>query len=190
MSVKKLLILGAASVASLATFSALAGSPDHYVAPAAAPSYQGFYVQADAGYAYIPWKKKIDGTKNGFFTFGGALGYQMNRFLAAEFGGFYAGKATIENGTVKNWDLYLAAKLTAPMPAVQNLSVFAKAGMALRHFGTPQADNKIRPLFGLGAQYDINDSWYVGAQWMFIDGTTFIPNNNRFTANVGYKFSV
>lgn len=209
MSVKKLLVLSAAGVAALGSVAAVAGGPD--VQPMPAPSYQGFYIQGDIGYAVSNWRGVFNAAGlpvtsstngSGGFAVGGSVGYQWSRYLAAEFGGFYNSRTTI-NGIVNNnafsvrftnWFLYLAAKLMAPLPWVDNLDIYVKGGLAYRVVDVTNGNNNdyLRPLAAVGLQYNINDQWYVKGQWMHVTGVSSnrVPPIDQFTFGVGYKFNV
>lgn len=199
MSVKKLLVLSAAGLASVAAVAAFAGGPDVAPAPVPAPSYQGFYVQGDVGYAYTPWQNLFGaGTfSENFFAVGGDIGYQWSRYLAVEFGGFWHNNTTFAGVTLSDWFLFSALKLMAPLPWIDGVDIYGKAGAAYRRisvsFGGFSANNWfVRPLFALGLQYNINDAWFAKVQWMYVDGVNrfAIPSTNQFTVGLGYKFSV
>lgn len=210
MSVKKLLVLSAAGLASVAAVAAFAGGPDVAPAPAPvpAPSYQGLYIQGDVGYAYVPFGNTYGlGLKNNFFTVGGDLGYQFTQHLAAEAGGFWHNNTSVRgpfgsNLKITDWYLFLAGKLMAPLPWVDNVKVFGKAGVAFRRVGENLqflgfsfgSTNHwfVRPLFGLGLQYNINDAWFTKVQWVYVDGVNrfSVPAINQFTLGLGYKFSI
>src|SRR3990167_10365521 len=100
MLVKKLLTLTVVGIASVAaTTVVLAGGPEYAV-----PSYAGFYIEGNAGYAYRPWQNDVTtlygffnqvgavssgSNSNGGFTGGADLGYQFNQFVSIEGGWYY-----------------------------------------------------------------------------------------------------
>lgn len=146
MSVKKLITLVTASIASVGVTSAIvAGGPDY----ALTPSYSGAYVEGNMiGYAYHPWQSDVTtvpGTLgnfalissscrgNGGFTFGDNLGYQFNQYFALEGGWFYLPKAKFttvypETFTIKGSIAYAALKVMAPV--CENTHVFGKIGVS------------------------------------------------------------
>jgi len=243
MSVKKLLILAAAGIASVAATAAMAGGPDVVAAPA--PDYSGVYIQGDLGYANLNYKDaysdyfhyydvdaKFSSNGTGGFTVGGALGYQFTRFLAAEVGAFYlprvkgsaysynslAGSESSSLGsfTINNWFLYMAGKLMAPVPWVDNLDIFFKAGVAYRearlsgcieyngYSVNKQTLNGWVPMFATGLMYWLNDNLYLKFQYMYVAhyrdclGVTGhsggydveIPAAHLFLGGIGYKFAM
>lgn len=208
MSVKKLLLLCAAGLASAATIDAYAGGPDVAPAPSYAPSYEGIYIQGDLGYALSRWDEVVgySASDSGSFTAGGAVGYQFTRYLAAEFGGFWidrvrvATPVTLGRVRVTDWFLYLAGKLMAPLPWVDNLDVFFKAGGAYREVD-PRGGPRVelwRPVFGGGLMYWVNENWYVKGQYLYVPGnsrfvsifSSGVPALHLFTAGIGYKFAI
>lgn len=198
MSVKKILVLAAAGIASVGVTAAMAGGPDMAPAPV---SHSGFYVEGQLGYARtnyrdyytvttpssVTWK---DG--RGAFAFGGAVGYSWNKNIAAEVGAYYLGEAKIRNAAatannaeIRRFAVYAAAKLTAPI--VDNFDVFAKLGLAVVNSrltingsgvtgitpipGTASMTrNYLRPVLGAGAQYHFNNNLYAIVQYLHIAG--------------------
>ena len=107
MSVKKLLILTAAGVASVgATAATMAGGPDKMAAPAPVESY--FYVEGSIGYAFqdytnqtgnafspvgVPVSRPTGGPQgdgaSGGLVYGGDFGYMFNQYIGLELGWTY-----------------------------------------------------------------------------------------------------
>jgi len=159
MSVKKLLLLTAAGIASVGmTTLAVAGGPD--VAPA--PADNGVYIDVNLGYAWHDWQNTLGNfvgniaafegatgvtnwgsNANGGFAVSPDFGYQFNRFVAIEGGYWYLPQASASgtvttpdgdfpvSGNIDNYALFLVAKFMAPV--YENWDLFMKAGLAYRY---------------------------------------------------------
>ena len=145
MSVKKLITLAAASIASIGVTSAVVAGGPNYVP---APSYAGVYVEGNMGYGYHPWQSDIttvpgilknfalissSSRGDGGFIFGDSLGYQFNQHFTLEGGWFYLPKAKFttvypEAFTIKSGIAYAAFKVIAPV--YENTYVFGKLGVS------------------------------------------------------------
>lgn len=168
MSVKKLLVLTAASVVTTSVTIAMAGGPTQAAMPVEPDAFQNsLYVDLQLGYAQSNWTgnntNKIMGASavslysptsngNGGFTVGADLGYNITQHIAAELGWFYLPKVsgsttgnavggTTATGTasVSSGFAYAAAKLT--VPAMTDLNLFGKVGVAYRYltYSVPSA---------------------------------------------------
>lgn len=196
---KKLIVV---SAAALATSVAVAGGMNStYSAPAAvAAPATNLYVQAQLGYAQTYWKNHFGGVVtsskhgNGGFTWGADLGYQFNKNMAVELGGFYLPKATVNSNTTKSWAGYAAVKLSAPV--MSNVSVYAKVGLGYQHVKIDSAKtHHWGPAFGAGVDYDLGNNMFVNVQYMRFagkvkNGVAEATNPNIWTAGIGYKFSM
>lgn len=108
MSVKKLLIMGAASVAAVGASAAFAGGPDHMAMPVAPAFQPNVYLEGHLGYAQSNWKDFLANgvmgaslntttgaifspTDNGEGGFSGGvdLGYNATQYMAVEGGWMY-----------------------------------------------------------------------------------------------------
>lgn len=207
MSVKKLLILTAAGIASLGVTAAFAGGPDVAVAD------NGVYVDVNLGYAWADWSYVVPGTaaivwgdnNTGGFTIGGDIGYQWNQYLAAEFGYWYLPTVSFTDTTVGNnlynYALYLAMKFMAPI--TDNFDIFFKGGVAYRYASTsgftaahPLAvtQTEIVPTFAVGLQYNYTPNWRFNVMYTYIGSANYglagSPNVNSLTVGVGYLFTL
>ncbi len=204
MSVKKLLLLSAAGLASLAMTSALAGGPEPM--PAAE---NGVYVDVNGGYALVDWAGNFSGSpvsfgsnKNGGFTFGADLGYQWNRYLAAEVAWYYLPRVRFSdsrnniNGRITSWYAYAAIKLMAPVS--ENWKLFFKGGVALRYLrakenGFSDSTSPVRPMFAAGIQWEFVQNWTANFQYIYlpsINNAGPAPAVNSFTLGIGYLFAL
>ena len=157
MSVKKLIALSAAGIASigLSTVS-LAGGPEPVAMPAQEPIFEPkVYIDAHVGYARVNWEEfgedifgsgdpfpfsSISSNGKGGFAGGVDLGYQFAENLALEAGWFYLPKAKGHTGgnnnggdldlRVSSWIAYIAAKLNVPI--YERLEAFGKVGAVYR----------------------------------------------------------
>lgn len=113
MSVKKLLVLTAASLAAMGATAALAGGPDHMAMPSEPAFQNSVYVEGHLGYTQSNWSNfnsnNVMGASGsslftpsshgkGGFTGGADLGYNITQHIAVEGGWFYVPKVS-GNGT-------------------------------------------------------------------------------------------
>lgn len=104
MSVKKLLVLGAASLAAIGATAAMAGGPDHMAMPAEPAFQNSVYVDLNLGYAQSNWSdfrsSRLLGASGvslysptnhgkGGFSAGADMGYNITRHIAVEGGWYY-----------------------------------------------------------------------------------------------------
>lgn len=210
MSVKKLLILAAASVVSA---SALAGGVDTtYSAPvasSAAPA-SNLYVQVQAGYAQTDWKKQSSVTANwskgnGGLAYGVDVGYAWNRNLALEIGGFNLAKVK-NNGdtsTIKNYVAYGAVKLSVPV--YDSVDLYTKVGVGYNRAkiagttitGLAAAGTYKQWGFtgGVGVDYSFGNNVFANIQYMKFAGkernaSRQVTSPSIWTVGVGYKFQM
>jgi opacity protein-like surface antigen len=156
MSINKIVTLTVAGVASVGAMTAvLAGGPEYAV-----PSYAGFYIEGNLGYAYRPWQNNVPtifglanqlgilsstSNINGGFTGGADIGYQFNQFFAIEGGWNYLPKVS---GTVG-----------ADLVGVTPVSLSITSGLAYAAFkGTAPIYNNTYIFGKLGAVYTYNSS--------------------------------
>lgn len=148
--------------------------------------------------------------KRGGFNVGGDLGYQIIRYLGMEFGYYHFATVKGDNLEIQSPYFYAAAKVSYPFLANDDLSVFAKLGVAYRmieYDGAAQTgpyQNKrysFNPLFGLGTQYYFSRRWKASMQWIGIPAYTRgatntkksskqIPMTNQLLLGLGYLFSI
>lgn len=161
MSVKKLLVLGAAAFAVAGATAAMAGGPDHMAMPSEPAFQNSVYIEGHFGYDQSNWGSfnangvigtagnslyNVTSNGKGGITGGADLGYNITQNIAVEGGWFYIpkvsgnGTATTVGGisqtaattaTVKSWFAYVAAKLSVPV--MENFDLFGKVGVAYRY---------------------------------------------------------
>jgi hypothetical protein len=177
------------------------------------------------GYAFANWSKftsnghgawaSIGGisprshTKGGF-NMGGDLGYQIIRYFGMEFGYYYFRQVDGDNLSVQTPYYYIAGKVSYPFLANDDLSIFAKIGVAAREIeyggGARQGvyNNKrysIRPIYGLGLQYYFTHNWKASIQWLEIPQYTSggvntknssrqVPRTDQVLIGLGYLFAI
>jgi OOP family OmpA-OmpF porin len=209
MSIKKLLVLAAAGVASSA---ALAGTMG-YTSASAPAMYDntGVYIEGMAGYNRYVLEDAF-GTSNGAatwdkgngnFAFGADIGYQFHRYFSAELGGIYTLKAkeTYNGATsdIKLWAAYFAGKVSVPI--YDNVSVFAKLGVGYQDLKVDAGaflaneENNWGAMYGAGIAYNFTPAFYIDGQWLRFTGKntnaqTVITAPNIFLLGVGYKFAM
>ena len=132
---------------------------------------------------------------NSGFIYGGDLGYTFNRYFSIEVGAF--GLPTVsytirskpgnyianDTGTISNWLIDLAGKVTLPIASISGLDICGKFGVAYRAGNfkdnetrdglpntaiQPSVFDILEPLVGGGLQYGITENWSVNAQYLFI----------------------
>lgn len=157
MSLKKYLSLAVAGAATVVASSASAGGVE--VAPA--PSYSGFYIEGDIGYARVKWNDFQGGIFNpvgvgsitglaggttsdgsGGFAWGGDVGYQFNQYFSAEMGAYSlpsvsgnvrtTGNPNVATDAAKVSSWLLYAAGKLSVPLFRNLDMFGKLGVAWR----------------------------------------------------------
>lgn len=207
MSVKKLLVLTAASLAAMGATAALAGGPDHMAMPSEPAFENSVYVDGHLGYTQSNWtdfnSNNVMGVwgsslyspsthGKGGFTGGADLGYNITQHIAVEGGWFYVPKVT-GNGTgtsvggnsytttgayVKSWFAYTAAKLTVPV--MDNFDLFGKVGVAYRALS--YSPNTISGVTGNGhywAPVFGTGLQYNWGSWMLGAQYTYLPGNSE-----------
>lgn len=205
MSVKKILMMSAASLAAFGA-AAYAGGPADYAAPQA--SATGLYLEGNVGYAWRDWQDmyyyktqtpNLDGVDNntGGFAFIVDGGYQFNDYFSAEVGYIWM-TAPGNDNDVSSWSLYFGGKLQAPVYDDQTF-IFGKLAAAYNYNGASAANTTYwSPLFAAGVQRYFTPNFSANIQYTFIpaytdaDGTSGsvdnVPQSNILTVGVGYKF--
>jgi len=191
--------------------------------------YSGVYVDMGLGYVNVDWSGSSIGAFNNFsaavmgaatnnadggFTFGGDIGYQINRYVGFEFGWYSLPKVTgLSDVTpmtpaliLKSWLAYAALKGMIPISG--KLDIFGKVGIAyrsLRYTGAAsitsgfggQINQFWSYVFGAGLQYWLSENWVVATQYLYFSdssNTSFVtrqgPAANMVTLNLGYKFGL
>lgn len=159
MSVKKILLLGAAGVAAVSMSAAMAGGMTHE--PTAPMADSGYYIEGHLGYArqnyFDNFRWSTGGGTNygtassnnsnvrGGFAAGLDAGYKINRHFGVELGWFHlpdvnlASNNSVAAAYLKSWVLYLAGKYMMPLPWMNSTDVFFKLGVAYRKATIPAA---------------------------------------------------
>jgi len=207
MSVKKLLVLAAAGIASVGA-TAFAGGPDQM--PAAPVFQPNIYVEGNVGYVQSNWSvfsgfnglgspfnEGTGSNFNGGFTFGFALGYNFIKHFSAELGWDWIpqanGSTTVDPSTnvvglnVESWVIYLAGKLDIPVS--DNFDLFGKLGVAYRSL-TWGGDGATGLVNGTSTPNPTSDTGYwspffgAGGQYAFTDNFYGIVQWKHVMANV------
>lgn len=172
----------------------------------------GTYVQAELGGANSNWSGNFPDVnfyhrgQNGFI-WGGDIGYQWSRFLAAEVGTLQLQPIRfILNNTVfyaRTWTVDGAAKLMVPLPHWPCIVPFLKAGVAYRDSklggGFSRIFGDFVPLATLGLQYNATVNFYLYGQWSYLGAgsnvsinltrANHLPSYNIYMFGAGYKFT-
>lgn len=206
MSVKKIVTLATAGIASVGVASAILAGGSDYVPT---PSYAGIYAEGNLGYAYHSWLKDAStivgfakqtavlgsaSRGNGGFTVGGDLGYQFNQYLAVEGGWYYLPKlkfttnikiSSLAPGTynVKSGIAYGAFKGMAPVYI--NTYVFGKLGVAYAYNQSSAALPTLKPPFNVTSRSNFwNPLFAAGVQYCFTPNCSV---NAQYNFVPGYR---
>lgn len=190
MSVKKILLLGAAGVAAVSMSAAMAGGFTHE--PAAPMADSGYYVEGHLGYArqnYFDnenWRSGGTGYNTasnnnsnvrGGFAAGLDAGYKINRHFGVELGWFHLPDVDVSRTGVapatylKSWVLYLAGKYMMPLPWMNSTDVFFKLGAAYRKATLPTAAQAATSGYGVssGTSTFVRPMFATGLDYSFSD---------------------
>lgn len=190
MSVKKMLLLGAASVAAVSMSTAMAGGYTHE--PAAPMADSGYYIEGHLGYARqnyfdnINWRSAgtlySTGSNNnsnvrGGFSGGLDGGYKINRHFGVELGWFHlpdvdvVANKTVAATYLRSWVLYLAGKYMMPLPWMNSTDVFFKLGVAYRKATLPAITHAASTGFNVssGKSTFVRPMFATGLDYSFSD---------------------
>ena len=202
MTVKKLALLGLASVATLGVSISMAGGP---AACAPAADVSGVYVGADVGAVY---NTELDipsavlgnvGSKHTpwGWTASGLVGYQYNNNLALQFGYIWYQEQKLNLSSTANikfnhYNLYLGVK--GMLPLMDQFSVYMMAGPAYSH-STAKAHGQTVdgmtslkgstwvPMGALGVSYAMDENLKLNLEYMFLFGDTRSAQSNTNSDN-------
>src|SRR3990167_10005856 len=158
--------LAIATSFSLLTSTAVFAEGGQYL-PEDTCAENGLYIDGMLGYAQTNWKSTVGNVTStdvslnwsrgdGSFAGGADMGYQFNRFIGAEFGGFswqqwtatglIAGVSLAATG--RTYAVYVAAKFTVPLFNFDNWDLYAKAGAGFQHFNISNSLTGLNTLIG------------------------------------------
>lgn len=207
---KKLIASAVAGVAALSISSAAFANGGTYMAPVQ-PEESSFYFTAKVGYGQAHWTDLFSNTvqdrldisvDDGNIAAGADVGYQFNRFLAADVGFLWI----FEETGIQTWAVDVGLKMLAPL--WEQFGLYASVGgsylesdftgsvQTLRsNFGLPDSVDSFNVTFGAGAYYEVTPEWVVEAGWQRYSGSPELNNNYQpFTDFYGvgltYKFPV
>lgn len=190
----KKVVVGLVSAAALATITAgMAAGTNSTVASQDFfnNSAAGIYVGGGLGFSHTNAGTLLSNDKNNF-AFGFDAGYQVNQYLAAEFGYINVDRKSHESAYI----LDLVAK--GILPVTDQISLFGKAGLARvavseTQSGTTLTGSRYTGILGAGVSYNINNSLSVDAQVLHAfktssDGLNW-PGITTTLVGLSYKFS-
>lgn len=198
-------ILGAVATLTLFTAqSALAGQ-------AVQVPNRGLYLGFQVGYSTVNYSTHIfthGVTASSVNDSGQAvhvfLGYNFNRYFATELGIIYFKKPIFKNVTgathtrikIKNNIVYLVGKLN--IPVCERFHIYAKLGVGYVVRNGIKSNNQwvlkegqlVRPVYGVGASYQVARRWIISAGWMQAAGDSGeqLPASNFYGLGVAYRF--
>lgn len=139
------------------------------------------------------------------------LGYKMNQYAGFE-GGFNffskikydtKGQQAISQPEFTVRDIDLMGRLSLPFKSV--VDVFAEGGVALTYITesgsfpsnlNPLTGNynntnqtKVAPIVGVGATYDLNQSWMISASWIRLLAGGSVSNVDMYGLGISYHFT-
>ncbi len=201
---------------------------------------ENFYIEAIAGWDSSDWTHSLNyicpsqtafqvSRLNNGFAAGGNAGYILNHYFSLEVSAlslptvhYNIQSATdtysaSDSGSISNWYIDLAGKVTFPVLAVSHLDAFGKFGVVSRagNFSDHEVFNGVynpliqssvfntlEPIVGGGLQYHLSRNWAINAQYLFIPygilATTVlgpnqadhisIPSAQIVTGGIGFYF--
>jgi len=214
---KKLLIgVVALGLSPLVFASGMAYAPAAPLAPAFNPSV---YVGIQPGYGLTNWdameSNTYDTKVENSSGFAGRIyvGYDFHPNFAAELGftNWFTKPKVLVGGEEEAkssgfpWALDLVGKIKAPVPGVNNLGVYAKAGIGYLNSElkttndvevAKQGGSAVNVVYGVGATYDITHNIATGLSWTRYNGRIHDKNDegknilyhDLFALDLCYKF--
>ena|SRR3990167_8481380 len=207
MSVKKILLLTAAAVATVGMTGAIAGG--YTTEPQAEPApmtENGYYIEGNAGYGIQDYYDQSNWRAGGIqssgsnvkggFAGGADAGYLINQRYAIELGWDHLPDVNVANSgsaTLSSWVLYLAAKYMVPL-SWHDTDWFFKVGVDYRRATMPSSmvtqynvttgsTSFVRPMFATGFDMGFAGAWNAILQYAYFMGArNSFPYN---TANAG-----
>ncbi len=234
---KKLLQTAIASLTGVATLglSSLVFAGSEFspapapIVPAVDNGNTGFYAGVRAGYADNHWNREVErlpfkpfvDVKHTGFAGGVNVGYAFNRFIAVEGGYMYLPNAKLTakgvpsslfNVRAQNYAFDLSAKLTLPVPGIENVGVYGKMGVGFlnskitERFDGVQEDPSFKAdatklTYGAGVYWDVASNIRLDAGWQRWQGgrttrregfdlvTVNQPSMDTFTVGASYFFN-
>lgn len=167
------LAVASAALASVAFAGGYAAAPQQ---SASGAYVEGMFGGANRTNNLFNHNGKVDGEKhaNWGWALGLDAGYQFNKALAAELGGFWVSKSTTKNDDgsdykVGNWLGYAAGRVNVPL--MSQVDLFMKGGLGWNHSTTTKSGasskNGFTPVFGVGLDYNINPNLYVSGAYTY-----------------------
>ena len=173
-------------VTVLATISAAT------VAYAALP---GFNAGLQLGAGDIHYPSSINGTNgtNNKTSFAGRvyIGYLFNQYVGAElaYSGFAKSNVTFNQGISRNIQRNAVDLLVKGIAPINEVNLFAKAGIAYVGDAGSDKKNYLLPAFGVGIGYDINQNVALDVSWLrYQHVKNTIASSDLFSLGVNYSF--
>lgn len=137
----------------------------------------GVYVSGGVGYGGADWTQWSN-------TLG--VGYQFNRYLAAEVtGDFSYANATRTAGQA----FFLNARASVPTGTALTPYVVGGVGVGVNGYGNAAGNASTLFDFGAGMNYAINRNWQIDGRYRRIEGINLDRNgDNVFSVAVNYRF--
>lgn len=145
----------------------------------------GFYMGIDMGWAGAETSQgdvfpSFDSSSENGLGSRYSFGYQLNKFFAIDSGFYYFMDDFFHGDTQRGIDL--SGKAMLPF---DRFNVFGKLG------GTYVYEDNgtdIRPIYGVGTGYDLNENWTLQAGWTRLIGGGSADDSNFISGGVAYHF--
>ena len=164
-----------------------------------------FYGNIASGYAITDWQNLLPSShytltknKNGGFSWGGSIGYNLRPWLAIELGSYKIPTTKVTtNGTIKEDIYYLAGRMSHELSP--SLSIYNKAGLGLQNTRIKEvayanSNTTVGPFFGVGINYNITHNLSSTLELDQASGHSdhdkyeFSANPTLVLAGIGYRF--
>ena len=163
-----------------------------------------FYGNITSGYAITDWENSLPSSytitknKNGGFSWGGSIGYNLRPWLALELGSYKIPTTKVTtNGTIKEEIYYLAGRMSHELSP--SLSIYNKAGLGLQNTRIKEVDyansnTTLGPFFGVGINYNIAHNLSSSLELDQASGHSdhdkyeFSANPTLVLAGINYRF--
>lgn len=213
---KKLLTISAVAALGLSSVAFAGGLPEVMPeAPMAVSSDAGFYLGISGGWGLTNWRN-LDGVfsavgltgdkveKDNGFVGRAFIGYDFNRYFAAELGYTYffnkpnLDLAGVDTNFVKNTSAVdLMGKIKAPV--ADNLDLYAKLGanyLMTKFDNNMSSHDNFNVAYGAGVDYMITPNVIANVEWLRFNGHSrlnvndYQPYTDAFLVGLRYKFDM
>ena len=152
---------------------------------------QGMYLDGGFGWGQST-STDIAGTNTiNELSWNANLGYQFNKFIAAEVGYISLPQFRNNNSTVIKDGYVIDLAVKGIIPVNDKLQLYGKLGVgdSTAHYGNGLGSHdEIVPVYALGASYALNNNSYIGFEAILTPKKNHVPGNRAVNLNIGYIF--